>query len=77
MSTPLPDQIESVVAEIIKESLVAREPAHVPGLGTFEVRHHPSSRVRTESGEQRFVPPRDEVVFIPEQDASDHVRQDP
>jgi hypothetical protein len=37
---------------------VAREPAHVPGLGTFEVRHHPSSRVRTESGEQRFVPPR-------------------
>lgn len=66
MPTPPRDQIESVLADIIRESLTAREPILVPGLGTFDVEHRSSAAVRSESGELRFVPPRDEVVFSPE-----------
>lgn len=67
MPTPPRDQIESVLADIVKESLTDRKPVRVPGLGTFDVRHRTSSRIRSESGELKFVPPRDEIEFTPEQ----------
>ncbi len=64
---PPRDQIESVLADIVKESLMAGEAVAVPGLGTFDVQHRTSARIRSESGEEKFIPPRDEIVFIPEQ----------
>ena len=66
MPTPPRDQVESVLAELIKESLSRREDVHVPGLGTFTIRHASSSIQRTESGEIRISPPLDEVLFTPE-----------
>ncbi|MEX0599341.1 MAG: HU family DNA-binding protein [Rhodothermales bacterium] len=67
MPTPPRDQIESVLADIVRESLTASESVAVPGLGTFAVEHKTSSRVRSEQGELTFIPPRDEIVFTPEQ----------
>jgi nucleoid DNA-binding protein len=65
MPTLPPDRIENVLVEIVRESLIDRAPIHVDGLGTFEVEHRSSAAVRSESGELRMVPPRDEIVFHP------------
>lgn len=67
MPTPPRDQIERVLADIIRESLTARKQIRVPGLGTFDVEHRSSAAIRADSGELRFVPPRDEIVFSSEQ----------
>lgn len=66
MPTPQRDQVESALAEIITEALVIGDSAHVPGLGTFVVRHRSSSIERTESGEVLMRPPSDEIVFTQE-----------
>lgn len=66
MPAPARDQIESVLADVVKDALTAREAVRVPGLGTFEVEHRHSSQIRTESGELKLLPPRDEIVFTPE-----------
>ena len=66
MATPPRDQVESVLAELIKESLARGEDVHVPGLGSFTVRHASSSVQRTPSGEITISPPLDEVFFTPE-----------
>lgn len=64
--TTLPrDQVETVLAELIKEALERRESAHVPGLGTFTVRHKNSTLQRTEKGNMVLMPPTDEIVFSP------------
>lgn len=63
MKTPPRDQVETVLAELIKEALERRESAHVPGLGTFIVRHRSSALKRTEEGDIIMMPPTDEIVF--------------
>ena len=63
MTTPPRDQVETVLAELIKEALERRESAHVPGLGTFTVRHKNSGMQRTEDGDMVMTPPTDEIVF--------------
>lgn len=62
-TSPPRDQVESVLAELIKESLERRESTQVPGLGTFSVRHQNAHVDRSEDGEARVLPPRDEIVF--------------
>jgi nucleoid DNA-binding protein len=66
MLSPPRDQVESVLAELIRDSLSRRESVHVPGLGTFTVRHASSSIEKLESGEIKMTPPVDEVVFTAE-----------
>lgn len=66
MAAPPRDQVESALADVIKESLTARQSTRIPGLGTFDVRHRSSARVQ-DGGELKFMPPRDEIVFSPEQ----------
>lgn len=64
-TTPPRDQVESALAELIRQALERRESAHVPGLGTFEV-HHTESKVKKAIGRPPvMLPPRDRIVFNP------------
>lgn len=67
MQPPPRDQVESILAEIVREFLSRSESVRVPGLGSFAVRHRSSAIARTESGELRMRPPTDEIIFTPEQ----------
>lgn len=67
MQSPPRDQVESILADIVREHLSRRESIRVPGLGVFETIHRSSSIERTESGELRMKPPKDHVTFTPEQ----------
>ncbi|QXD15362.1 HU family DNA-binding protein [Rhodocaloribacter litoris] len=62
--TPM-EPVARALADILREALVRGESVHVPGLGTFEVRHQPS-QVMEEGGLSVVLPPRDVVVFKPE-----------
>lgn len=66
MQPPPRDQVESTLADIVHEYLSRGESVHVPGLGTFAVRHRSSSIVSTDSGELHMSPPTDEITFTPE-----------
>ena len=67
MQSPPRDQVESILADIVREHLARREAIRIPGLGVFETRHSSSSIERTESGELQMKPPTDHVTFTPEQ----------
>ena len=66
MPSPPRDQVESVLADLVRESLSRRENFRVPGLGTFTVRHASSSFEKLETGEIKMTPPVDEVIFTAE-----------
>lgn len=66
MQAPPRDQVESVLADVVRDALSRGDSVRVPRLGTFSVRHLSSSIERTESGERKMQPPRDEVVFTQE-----------
>lgn len=65
-TSPPRDQVESALADFIKESLERGETADVPGLGTFEVRHENSSVQTSDDGELVMTPPRNKIVFTPD-----------
>ncbi len=60
------DQVVAALAETLRERLLARKPAHVPGLGTFSINHTPSE-VGESEGEMVLTAPRDYVAFEPEE----------
>lgn len=67
MTQPVPrDQVTSVLADIVRESLARGEEVVVPGLGTFRVEHRSSRIEEQPDGQIRMEPPRDEVVFTAE-----------
>ena len=68
MESPSADDVIDAFTETVKQQLSAGNAVAVPGLGTFSVEHRPSA-VQNEEDVRRLVPPRDEVVFTPEQDA--------
>ena len=63
MKTPSREQVERALADRLLGSLTAHQPAHVPGLGTFNVVHQTSLRQHTANGNVLLTPPRDEIVF--------------
>lgn len=65
-TSPPRDQVESALADLIKESLERGETAHVPGLGTFAIRHENSSIQTSDDGELVMTPPRNEITFTPD-----------
>jgi nucleoid DNA-binding protein len=68
MESPSADDVIDAFTEIVKQQLSAGNAVEVPALGTFDVEHRPSA-VREEDDVRRLVPPRNEVVFTPDQDA--------
>lgn len=65
MPDPVTDDVLRAFSEVIRDRLMRRDDVTVPGLGTFEVRHHPSRVVETEDGQRLLEPPADLVVFDP------------
>ena len=66
MYTISKDQVASTLAALIRERLAEGEAVHVPGLGTFSVEHQSSQVEEGDNGEIVLHPPRDEVIFQPE-----------
>ncbi|MEF8816434.1 MAG: HU family DNA-binding protein [Salinibacter sp.] len=68
MESPSADDVIEAFTDILEHQLSTGNAVEVPGLGTFAVEHRPSA-VQTEDDVRRLLPPRNEVVFTPEQDA--------
>lgn len=67
MTTITLDQLKETLADVVREKLANGEEVVLPGFGTFRVEHKPSEMAEDENGQIVMRPPRDEVVFIPEQ----------
>lgn len=67
MSSPSAEEVIDAFIEVLREQLEKGESVEVPSLGTFAVEHRPST-VEQEDGNRRLVPPRNVVVFEPEQE---------
>ena len=67
MSSPSAEEVIDAFIDVLREQLEEGESVEVPSLGTFSVEHRPSE-VEAENDQQRLAPPRDEVVFAPEQE---------
>lgn len=67
MSSPSAEEVIDAFIDVLREQLEQGESVEVPSLGTFSVEHRPSE-VEAENDQRRLAPPRDEVVFEPEQE---------
>lgn len=67
MSSPSAEEVIDAFIDVLREQLEEGESVEVPSLGTFSVEHRPSE-VEVEDDQRRLAPPRDEVVFEPEQE---------
>ncbi len=67
MSSPSAEEVIDAFVDVIRDQLENGEAVEVPSLGTFAVEHHPSE-VTEDDGTRRLVPPRNAVVFEPEQE---------
>lgn len=65
MPDTVTDDVLRAFSEVIRDRLMRRDDVTVPGLGTFEVLHHPSCVVETEDGQRLLEPPADLIVFEP------------
>jgi nucleoid DNA-binding protein len=54
------------LASIIRDQLTRGEEIFLPGLGIFSVEHESSQTVEPEDGQILMLPPRDVIVFRPE-----------
>jgi len=67
MDSPSAEEVIDAFTEVLQSQLEAGNTVEVPYLGTFSVEHRPSE-VREEDDVRRLVPPRNVVVFDPEQE---------
>lgn len=67
MSSPTAEEVIDAFVGVLREKLEDGEAVEVPSLGTFSVEHRPS-KVEESEGERQLVPPRNVVVFEPEQE---------
>lgn len=66
MSSPTAEEVIDAFIDVLREQLEKGEAVEVPSLGTFSVEHR-SSEVEQENGNRHLVPPRNVVVFEPDQ----------
>jgi len=67
MSSPSAEDVIVTFVDVLREKLEEGEAVDVPSLGTFSVEHRPSE-VKESEGERQLIPPRNVVVFEPEQE---------
>jgi nucleoid DNA-binding protein len=67
MSTPSAKEVIDAFARIMREKLERGETVEVLGLGTFSIEHQPSKMEETDDGESYMAPPRNVVMFDPDQ----------
>ena len=57
----------AALVEHIRQALERGESVHVPDLGTFSIEHRPSHVEKGPEGEQVMHPPRNTIVFTPDE----------
>lgn len=67
MSSPSTEEVIDAFVTVLREQLEQGETVEVPSLGTFSVEHRPTTVEKTE-GNRRLLPPRNVVVFEPEEE---------
>lgn len=67
MSSPSAEEVIDAFIDIVREQLEKGDAVEIPSLGMFSVEHRPSE-IEEADGTRRLTPPRDEVVFVPEQE---------
>lgn len=67
MSSPSAEEVIDAFIAVVRDQLEKGEDVEVPSLGTFAVEHQPSE-VEEDDGKRRLLPPRNVVVFVPEQE---------
>lgn len=60
------DPLLAALGEIIEETLVRGDSVHIQGLGTFTVKHRPSTLQPLDSGDLEVRPPADVIAFSPD-----------
>lgn len=58
----------AALVEVVRETLARGEDVHLPELGTFRVAYRPSEAEELPTGDVVMRPPRNEIVFAPQQD---------
>jgi nucleoid DNA-binding protein len=58
--------IEEAIADYVRERLMRKETAELPGIGTFGVVHEKSADEKTGKGSKSRKPPKDVIQFTPE-----------
>lgn len=59
--------LETTLVQLIRDHLIKTREAIVPGLGTFKVDRSPSKIEENGEGQIVMKPPREEVIFFPEE----------
>ena len=67
MSSPSAEDVIDAFVDVIRDQLKEENAVEVPSFGTFAVEHRPS-KSKEDEGPLRLAPPRNVVVFDPEQD---------
>ena len=70
MTTITLDLLKETLADVVREALANGQNVSLPGLGTLRVEHKPSEMIEDENGQIVMRPPRDEVVFDPDDNQS-------
>lgn len=58
--------IEEAIAAYVRERLMRKESAELPGIGTFGVVHEKAADVKTGKASKNRKPPKDVIQFTPE-----------
>ncbi|MEN9838821.1 MAG: hypothetical protein RL177_300 [Bacteroidota bacterium] len=58
--------IEEAIADFVRERLMRKEIAELPGIGTFGVVHEKSTDEKSGKSSKSRKPPRDVIQFTPE-----------
>lgn len=58
--------IEDAIAAYVREQLMKKDPAEMPGLGSFGVVHERSEDVKSGKKSTSRKPPKDIIQFTPE-----------
>lgn len=67
MASPSAEDVIDAFVDVIRDQLEKGKTVDVPSLGTFTVEHRPSE-ITEDDGLRRLEPPRNVVVFEPEQE---------
>jgi nucleoid DNA-binding protein len=67
MSSLSAEDVIDAFVDVVRDRLETGDTVEVPSLGTFAVEHR-QSEVEEEDDTRRLTPPRNEVIFDPEQE---------
>jgi len=59
-------EFKQAVADVIRDQIVKKNDIKIPGLGSFRCNHVKQHQKQYENGRVVMVPPRDEIIFVPE-----------